>query len=200
MLKVVVFSENFQKAERFVSLLKSNEQDSDLTKLNLETKYFSTQAEVEIRSFQEPYVEGSFSAVILDSEEVETWIKSNSELLLQAEYKVLFSNRKELEATLLEQEIEVTYQDLEDFKGFIKEESELVGLSRVREIIECAAAPYAFNEQEDIQSLEAQVDTFEYLLGKVKSTAKEANSLPGEERRQKALDTIQQLMQHFDLD
>ncbi|OMJ82531.1 hypothetical protein SteCoe_16760 [Stentor coeruleus] len=103
--------------------------------------------------------------------------------------------------------IEITNESIESFTSFRKEDSEMVGVGRVYEALECAAASFALEEKEKPKKeekkqgqeveLEKDIDDFEYFLKKIKETSEGSKNADDETRRRNAEDTIHELVKYL---
>ncbi|CAG9312656.1 unnamed protein product [Blepharisma stoltei] len=211
--KVFLIVQNSEEGMRIIRHLKCEEANQNPAFLSFTNKYFTLDVNIYAKLYtDEEELTQPYAIILLDSELLKEWHNKNTQKIENSECSLLISNgeNEDLENWAIENEIEYVYDNLDSFEGFKKEDGENIGLGRVREAIECAAAPYAKTEkpsevkQEEREPTEEEIendlDTFEYFLNKIREVREMAPNSTEEERKERAENTIKELMEKFKLD
>lgn len=204
--------ESLIRRNRYI-VIKHEENDENLSKLRFVNKYFTCSVNVQyllytdIIDLQSPY-----AFVFVDHQNVKNWFEDNKNKLEDSECIILISDgyNSEVEDWALDNVIEYVHDKFDVFEGFRKEDGENVGIARLREAIECAAAPFSKSDpvgakktDEHVptqEEIEHDLDTFEYFLNKIKEAREMTGNCTDEERKQRAESTIKELMEKFNFE
>lgn len=197
--------------------------------MNFQNKYFKGSIPVVFARFDEDIeFELPFAVVFIFNPSYRSKITEKFPKLQEAECKILLAEEQpteELENLCESEEIEIVTDNIQQFSGFIKTNSEFQGIGRIKEALECAAASFVRDLQElqldpnepesnflkkeeekthkqglTEEELEHELQDFDYFLTKIKENVSKASTLDDQSRKQNAENTILALAKYLSLD
>lgn len=179
----------------------------DFSRLLLKNKYFSTEIPVKLLGFHENFeASGPFALVILFSTAAAEFITKHLGLVGASECNILFAEAENEAAEALcdENGIEFVWEHLGSFTEMKRINGEMIGVGRVKEAIECAAAGFIKQVKKEEEKkepteeeIEKDMENFEYFLNKIKDTKEISKGLDDESRKKYAEDTIRELVEYL---
>ena len=171
-----------------------------------ENKYFKASVPVIIQSFDNsPHCERPFGVVFVYSQGFKEFLAQNPDVLSSSECNILFSEKNIEDFEDFEDlGLEILIESLEEFKGFQKNEEENIGIGRIKEALECAAASVIKTPAKPLttedDNIEKEIEDFEYFLKKIKENCEKSKEVDDETRKKNAEETIRELTQYLRLE
>ena len=176
--------------------------------ISFQNKYFECTVDVHFVALSdlESLPKPSALVFVLNSHEEAVHLQKFEKFLEEIECGIVFKEGEhdpDIEDISISLGLEYVYDDLDNFTEFQTQDSEAVGVARVKEALECVIAPYANMIKPATLAepdIEEQLDHFEYFLNRIRVTTEQAHLLTDDERRTRAEETIKELIDAYGLD